>query len=90
MDRKKRTWFILGGIDLVLIGMAVAIFATGALLLWLSPTWWGYYLLTLDVRIWPPWKCIGLAVVLVESLLLIRYWPNKERRRPAGATRREE
>ena len=76
--KKKRTWSILKGIDLVLIGMVVALFATGALLLWSSSTWWGYYLSALDVRVWSLWKCIGLAVVLVGSLLVIRHWPNEK------------
>ena len=89
MDRKKRTWFILAWIDLVLLGIAAVLFATGALLLWLSPAWWGYYLSVLDVRIWPPWKGIGLVVVLTESVLVIRYWPNKKRRRSARATQDE-
>ena len=54
------------------------LFATGVLLLWLSPTWWGYYLSALDVRIWPPWKCIGLVVILMESLLVIRLLAEQE------------
>jgi hypothetical protein len=70
---------ILGWIDLILVGIAAAMFIIGALLLRLSPTWWGYYLTALDVRIWPTWKCIGFIALLIESLLIIWYWPNKKR-----------
>lgn len=80
---KKRILFIFGRIDVVLMGIALAMVAIGALLLWLFPRWWGFYVTLLDVRIWPPWKCIGLAVVLIESLLVIRHWPDKDRRRSA-------
>lgn len=77
MDKKK-TWFIPAGIDLVLLGIAGALSATGALLLRLSPVWWGYYLSLLDIRIWPPGKGIGVVLVVVESVLIIRYWPSRK------------
>jgi len=80
---KKRIWFPLGRIDFVLIGTAMAMFAIGVLLVWLFPPWFVYYLSLLDVRYWPPWKCIGLAVVLVESVVVIRRWPDRKRRVPA-------
>jgi hypothetical protein len=76
MQRKKRTPFFLAGIDLVVLAIAAVLFATGAVLLRLSPVWWGYYLTGLDVRDWPPWKAIGVAVILVETPLILRYWPS--------------
>jgi hypothetical protein len=76
VERPEKTRFGLGKVDLLLIGVSVILFVVGALLLWLSPTGWSCYLWLLDVRIWPPWKCLGAGVVLLETLLLIRYWPN--------------
>ena len=34
--------------------------AIGGLFLWLSPRWWSSYLAMLDVRVWTPWKAVGL------------------------------
>lgn len=79
MARKKGLW-IPAGIDVVLIGIAATLLIAGALLLWLSPTWWGCYRTVLDIRFWPPWKILGLAVLAIESLLVIRYWPNRKGR----------
>ncbi|MEN6406579.1 MAG: hypothetical protein ABFC77_08920 [Thermoguttaceae bacterium] len=72
----------MSGIDLALLGIATALVAIGALLLWFSPVWWGRYLELLDVRVWPLWKVIGLVVVLVEILVVVRCWPNAKRRQP--------
>lgn len=83
MGGKKRKWFILGWIDLVLLGIAAALIAIGALLVRWSPAGWAWYLTALDVRSWPTWKCIGLIVILFESLLIIWYWPNKKPRQPS-------
>lgn len=86
MARKKGLW-IPAGIDVVLSGIAGTLLVVGALLLWLSPTWWGCYRAVLDIRFWPPWKILGLAVLAIESLLVIRYWPNKKQRAsPRSAT----
>jgi hypothetical protein len=78
--RLKRAWFGLAWIDALLFGMAAVLVAVGAVLLRLSPAWWGYYLSVLDIRIWPPWKCIAVVVVLLETPLVIRFWPNKRPR----------
>ena len=79
MNSRRRIRFGLDKVEWLLVGAAVVLFLLGALLLVFSPTWWSWYLCALDVRVWPPWKCLGVGVVLVESLLLIRFWPNKER-----------
>lgn len=68
------------GIDVMLIGIAGALFAIGAVLLWLSPAWWGCYLRALDVQVWPAWKVFGLIVVLADIAMVVHYWPDKERR----------
>lgn len=81
MGGGRRTGFRLKTIDRLLIGAIALAFTGGALLLWLSPPWWGWYLWVLDVRDWPPLKCIGLAVVLVEVVVVMRYWPRTRRRR---------
>ena len=86
---KKRIWFFPTWIDLLLLGIAVALFATGAVLLRTSPKWWSFYLSLLDVRVWPPWKCIGLVVVLVESVIIMRCWPNRKQK-PSARTESHE
>ena len=73
-------WFIPGGIDLVLLGIAAILVGVGAALVRHYPVWWGYYMLALDIRVWPPWKCIGLTIIVIESLVIIRFWPNKKRK----------
>ena len=79
MNGRRQTRFGLDRVEWLLIGVAAVLFLTGAILLVLSPRWWGCYLDVLDVRYWPPWKCLVVAVLLLESLLLIRFWPDKER-----------
>ncbi len=77
MSNPTKTQSELAKIDLVLIGAALALVVVGVLLALLSPAWWGWYLWVLDVRVWPPWKCIGAAVIVVQSVLVIWYWPDK-------------
>ncbi len=68
----------VGGINVVLLGALLALTAIGGALLWLSPAWWSSYLALLDVRVWTPWKAVGLGIVLMQSLLVIRLWPEKK------------
>lgn len=84
MNRKKYAWCIFGGIDLVLFGIAAVLVGVGAMLARFHPVWWGYYFMMLDVRVWPPWKCVGLGVIVAESLLIIRCWPNKRQTSISG------
>jgi hypothetical protein len=89
MKIRRRTRFVLTWLDLLLFGAALALLLIGAILLRVSPVWWGRYLALLDVRVWPTWKGIGVVVIVAESLLVIRYWPNKKCRPPATTERNE-
>lgn len=80
MARKENCWFMPSRFDLVLLGIAATQAAAGALLLWLSPTGWSWYRFALDIRFWPPWKTVALAILVVESLVVIRFWPSNRRR----------
>ena len=84
MNGQKRT--NLETIDVLVIrAIAIAFGVTVFLLLFFS-RYWSWYLWLLDVRIWPPWKCIGFAVALVESLAVIRFWPSKKHpKKPKGS-----
>jgi hypothetical protein len=75
---ETKKWFVPGWIDLVLTAVAASLVGIGALLLWASPALWACYLTALDVRAWPPWKCVGVMVIVVESLLVVRYWPSRK------------
>jgi hypothetical protein len=68
-------------IDRLLIGAIVVMFVTIEFLPRFSPTWWGRCLWLLDVRVWPPSKCVGVVVALV-ALLLIRFWPERPQQQP--------
>jgi hypothetical protein len=58
----------------VAIGLVLAVAFIASI-----PRCWPWYLWLLDVRIWTPWKCIGLSVALIECLVVIRLWPDKKR-----------
>ena len=79
MNGQRRTRFELETVDLLMIWAVAVLFGvTFFLLLFFLKCWpWGLWLL--DVRIWPPWKCIGFVVAIVESLIVIRLWPTKKR-----------
>jgi len=83
VNKRGKKWFNVSGIDLVLLGIAAALFAVGTILLRVSPRWWGYYLTALDVRMWPLWKSIGLVAVLLDSLLIVWCWPTPQQDPPA-------
>ena len=38
--------------------------------------WWSVYLTALDVRVWTPWKAVGLGIAAMQGLMVIRLWPN--------------
>jgi len=76
----KRTRYFPSWFDLALLVVAAALFATGAKLVQTSPEGWIFYLNLLDIRVWPPWKSIGLVILLVESVVVMRYWPGGKRR----------
>jgi hypothetical protein len=76
--QKTNAWFSVKSIDVALLGLVLVLALVGGLLLWLSPRWWSDYLTMLDVRYWPPWKSIGLGIAAMQSLLVIRHWPNKK------------
>ena len=65
-------------IDAVLLGAILALATVGGLLLCLSPQWWGSYLALLDVRFWTPWKIVVLGIALMQVLLVVRHWPQRE------------
>lgn len=69
----------------LLIKLVVILFAITAFLV-SFPACWPWYLRLLDARIWPPWKCIGVGVALMESLVVIHLWPTKKRSRPTKGT----
>jgi hypothetical protein len=77
MKDEKRTRFRLEPIDWILIGAVVVLFFVCTILPGLSPTWWGRCLWLLDLRVWPPWKCFVMVVVVLQAVLLIRFWPEK-------------
>ena len=76
---KNRVRYFPSWFDLVLLVVAAALFATGAKLVQTSPKGWVIFLNLLDVRVWPAWKVIGLAILLVESAVVMRYWPGGKR-----------
>ncbi len=78
ITRKTPTWLLFGAIDAVLFGLILALAAVGGALLWLSPMSWSVYLTMLDVRIWTPWKVIGLCILMMQSLLVVRHWPGSK------------
>ena len=79
MTGRRRAKLHFETIDLLVIWAIAVVFGTTVFLLLFFPRCWDWYLWLLDVRIWPPWKCIGFAVALVETLLVIRLWPSKKR-----------
>ena len=52
--------------------------AVGGALLWLSPQGWSSYITMLDVRVWTPWKAVGLGILLMQSLMVVRMWPKRK------------
>jgi hypothetical protein len=68
----------LGGINAVLLVLVLIFVAVSGAILRLSPRWWSSYLTMLDVRVWTPWKAVGLGIVLMQSLMVIRLWPRKK------------
>jgi len=74
----KRLRFLVGGIDVVLLGAFTALAAVGDVFLWLSPQWWSSYLTMLDVRVWTPRKAVGLGILLMQSMMVVRLWPNRK------------
>jgi hypothetical protein len=83
MNNPRRTKVPLETIDLLILRAVAAVFGTVVFLLLFFSRYWPWYLWLLDVRIWPPWKCIGIGVVLAESLLVIHLWPTKKRQKRA-------
>jgi hypothetical protein len=77
--RNGRTQHPFGGIDAVLLAALLAFAAVGGALLWLSPKWWSVYLTALDVRVWTPWKAVGLGIAAMQGLMVIRLWPKTKR-----------
>jgi len=77
----RRRRFELETVDLLMIWVLAVPFGVTFLLLLFFPKCWPWFLWLLDVRIWPPWKCIGFVVAIAESLVVIRLWPTKRRRR---------
>ena len=53
---------------------AAAPFSVGAILLVLSPQWWGWYVRLLDPRYWSFRAWIIAAAILVEIVVVIRFW----------------
>ena len=80
MNGQRKTKLRLETVDLLVIRAIAVLFGTTFFLLLFFPKGWPWYLWLLDVRTWPPWKCIGFGVALVESLLAIRLWPSKKQR----------
>ncbi len=76
--RRIRAWFPIGGVDIVLLGVVVAFAGVSAVILWRWPRLWSFYLAMLDVRYWTPWKAVGLAIVLMQSLMVVRLWPQRK------------
>ena len=83
MDSRRRAKFRPDKIEWLLIGMVCALFMAGAILLMLSPKWWGWYLRILDPRYWALRGWICAVAVLVYVLLVIRFWPRP--RKPKSA-----
>ena len=81
MNVRRRTKLRPDKIEWLLIGVIVILFVTGAILLVFSPAWWGWYLQVLDTRYWSSrgWVCAVAALVYI--LLVIRYWPKRNRKR---------
>jgi hypothetical protein len=61
----RAEWFLIAG--------ATATFLTGAILLVLSPTWWGWYLQLLDPRYWSYRGWIIAGAIVIEILIVTRF-----------------
>jgi hypothetical protein len=69
-------------VEWLLIATAVGVFLTGAILLVISPAWWGWYLQLLDPWYWSCRAWIIAVAVLVEILIVMRFCA-KNRKPPA-------
>ena len=90
MNGQRRTRFHLETIDLLMIRAIAVMFGITVFLLLFFPKCWPWYFWLLDMRTWPPWKCIGFGVALMESLVVIRLWPSKKRQRPTKRPRHRQ
>jgi hypothetical protein len=78
MNGQRKARFHLETIDQFMLRAIAALLGTTVFLLLCFPKCWPWFLWALDVRIRPPWKCIGFIVAIAESLFVVHLWPTKK------------
>ena len=79
---RRRIRFRPDKFEWLLIGVLLALFLTGAILVVSLPRWWIWYLQILDPRYWASTMWIGAAAILVSVLTAIRFWPRRRKAQP--------
>jgi hypothetical protein len=76
---KRRIRVAPDRVEWFLIAAAVAMFATGAILLSASPPWWSWYVQLLDPWYWS-WRAWTIALaILIEAIVLVRFYARNRR-----------